>query len=51
MEVREIAGIAVALIVLAGVSVAVVNGGSSAQILGSGANGFANMIKAATLRG
>jgi len=50
MAVREIAGIGVALIVLAGLAVAVARGGDTAQILTAGANGFSNMIKAATLR-
>lgn len=51
MEVREIVGVLVGIVVLAGLSVIVVNGGQSAQVLTAGANGFSNMIKAATLRG
>ncbi len=51
MAVREVVGIFVAVIVLAGLSVAVVNGGQTAGILTAGANGFSNVVKAATLRG
>lgn len=51
MEVREIFGVLAGVLVLAGFSVAVINGGSTAGILGTSFNGFTNMVKAATLRG
>jgi len=51
MEVREIVGLGVGFLVLAGITVAVINGGQTAAILGAGTNGFANMVRAATLRG
>lgn len=50
MAVREVAGVFVAVVFLAGLSVAVINGGQTAQILGAGLNGFANLTRAATLR-
>lgn len=50
MEVREVIGLGASVIFLAGLSVAIINGGSTANILGAGFNGFANIIKAATLR-
>ncbi len=40
--------IAASVIVLATVSVALINGGATANIIGAGANGFANVIRAAT---
>lgn len=51
MEVREVIGLGAAIIFLAGLSVAIINGDKTAQILGAGTNGFANLIKAATLQG
>lgn len=51
MDVREGIGIFAGLLVLAGISVAIINGGQTAAILGAGTNGFANMVRAATLRG
>lgn len=50
MAVREIVGIAMALVVLAGVSMAIVNGGQTAKVLGAAGDAFAGSIKAATLR-
>jgi hypothetical protein len=50
LEVREIISLGAGLLVLAGLTVAIVNGGQTAKILGTGTNGFANLIKAATLR-
>jgi hypothetical protein len=38
------------VVVLATVSVALINGGKTAQVIGAGANGFANIIRAATLQ-
>jgi hypothetical protein len=51
VEVREIVGLGASIVFLAGISVAIIYGGQTAQILGAGTNGFANMLKAATLRG
>lgn len=51
MIVKEIAGIAVAVLVLAGLSVAIVNGGNTANVLNASGSAFSNVIKAATLRG
>lgn len=50
MEVREVIGVFAAVIVLAGLSVAIVNGGRTAQILEAGGNSFAEIIRAATLQ-
>lgn len=50
MKLNELASIAIGFIVLAGLTVTVVNGGNSAKVIGAGANGFANIIKASTLR-
>lgn len=50
MEVREIVGLFGAVVFLAGVSVAVIYGDRTAQVLGAGTTGFSNMIRAATLR-
>lgn len=51
MEVREIVSVAVAILVLAGISVAIINGGNTSLVVGSVTNGFSNMVKAATLQG
>lgn len=51
MEVREGVGVLVGLLVLAGLTVAIVNGGNTAAVLGAAAGGFATTIKAATLQG
>jgi hypothetical protein len=50
LEVREIISLGAGLLILAGLSVAIINGGNTANILGTGATGFANLIKAATLK-
>jgi hypothetical protein len=50
VEVREIVGLFAGIIFLAGVSVAVIYGDRTAQVLGAGTSGFSNMIRAATLR-
>lgn len=36
------------VVVLATVSVALINGGNTAKVIGAGANGFASVIRAAT---
>jgi hypothetical protein len=50
MMMHELVGVAVAVIALTALSVVVVNGGNSANILGVGANGAVNILKTATLR-
>lgn len=50
LEVRELISLGAGLLILAGLSIAVVNGDKTAKILGAGTNGFANLIKASTLR-
>lgn len=50
MTVREVFGLGAAIIFLAGLSVAIINGDKTAQVLGAGTNGFANLIRAATLQ-
>ena len=42
--------IAASVIVLATISVALINGDKTATVIGAGANGFANVIRAATLQ-
>lgn len=51
MIVHEMVGVLVALLVLAGVTTVVVNGGKSAQVFNAGFQGLATDIKAATLQG
>jgi len=51
MEVREMVGIAMGLLVLAGISMAIVNSGRTAQVAQAFSDGFANDIKAATFQG
>lgn len=45
---RDIVGIAVAIVVLAGVSVAIKNGGNTAAVVNSFGNAFQGTINAAT---
>jgi hypothetical protein len=47
----EIVGIAAAIVVLAGISVAIIYGDRTAAVIKAGGNAFANSIKAATLQG
>jgi hypothetical protein len=47
MLVHETVGVIVALIVLAGVTSVVINGGKSAQVLTAGWSGLANTLKVA----
>ena len=51
MEVREIVGIAMGFLVLAGLSMAIINSGRTAQVAQAFSDGFANDIKAATFQG
>jgi len=50
MEVREIVGIAMGLLVLAGLSMAIINSGRTAQVADAFSKGFADDIKAATFQ-
>jgi hypothetical protein len=50
LEVRELISLGAGILVLAGLSVAVIYGDKTAAILGASTNGFANLVKAATLR-
>jgi hypothetical protein len=50
MEVREITGVGIALIVLAGLSMAIINGGRTAQVATAFTQGFANLIGTATFQ-
>ncbi len=48
MMVKDIVGVAVAIVVLAGLTVMVKNGTGTANVLVGAGNGFATAIKAAT---
>ena len=48
MVVKDIVGVAVAIVVLAGLSVAVINGGQTAAVISASGNAFANLIGTAT---
>lgn len=50
MNTSEIFGLAASVVVLATVSVLIVNGGKTAKVIGATGNAFAKSIKAATLR-
>lgn len=50
MQLREVFGLLTAFVVLAGVSVAIVNGGQTANILTAAGDAFGNMTRAATLQ-
>jgi hypothetical protein len=50
MEVREIVGIAMGFLVLAGLSMAIINSGRTAQVAQAFSDGFASDIKAATFQ-
>lgn len=50
MNTTELIGVASAIVVLAAISVAIINGDKTAKVIGAGASGFASVIKAATLR-
>jgi hypothetical protein len=51
VAVREILGLGATIVFLAGLSVAIIYGDKTAAVLGAGTNGFANLIRAATLQG
>ena len=48
--VRDIFGVATAVLVLAGITVAIVNGGETANIIGKVGESFSGVVKAATLQ-
>jgi len=50
LAVRELFSLATAIIVLAGVAVAITRGDQTAHVLDSAASGFGNVIRAATLQ-
>jgi hypothetical protein len=50
LEVRELISLGAGVLILAGLSMAIVYGDKTAAILGAGTNGFANLVRAATLR-
>lgn len=49
-SVAELFGLLGSIVVLAGVSIAVVNGGNTAKVIGAAGSAFTGAIKAATLR-
>lgn len=51
MNTSEVGGAVAAIITLAALSVAIIHGNKTAKVIGAGANGFAKVLKAATLRG
>lgn len=51
MDVTQGFGLLGAVVVLAGISIAIVNGGNTAKIIGAGTSGFADILRAATLQG
>lgn len=50
MDLRELFGLLTGFLILAGISMAIINGGNTAAVIGALANGFAANIKAATLQ-
>jgi len=50
MNVAGAFGLLASVIVLAAFSMAIVNGGNTAKVIGAGANGVATIIRSATLR-
>lgn len=48
MVVKDIIGVAVAIVVLAGLSVAIINGGQTASVIKASGDSFAGLISAAT---
>ena len=48
MAVKDLIGVATGIIILAGLSVAIINGGQTAQVINAAGNSFANLIGAAT---
>lgn len=50
-NVSELIGVFAAIVVLAGVSVVIVNGGDTAKVIGAFGDAFSKSIRAATLKG
>jgi hypothetical protein len=50
MAVREVFSLLTAIVVLAGIAVAITRGDQTAHVLDASANGFGNVIRAATLQ-
>lgn len=50
MAVRELFSLATAIVILAGVAVAITRGDQTARVLDATASGFGNVIRAATLQ-
>ena len=48
MDTTQALGIVASIVVLAGLTVVIVNGGSTAQVIGASATGFADVLRAAT---
>lgn len=48
MNTSEIIGLGASIIVLAGLSMAIIYGDRTAKVIGTGASGFAKVIQAAT---
>lgn len=51
MSATEIIGLASSIVVLAGVSVAIVNGGNTAKVIGAAGKAFTDALTAATKGG
>lgn len=50
MLVRDIIGVAVGVLILAGFTVAITNGEDTAKVIGKVGESFSNVVKAATLQ-
>lgn len=51
MVLRDVIGLGVAFVILAGIAFAISRGSDTARIINAMAQGFANTIRAATLQG
>lgn len=51
MNFSEIVGLAASIVVLAGVSVAIVNGDKTAKVIGAGGKAFTDAVRVATRGG
>ena len=51
MDLTQGFGLLASIVVLAGISVAIINGKETASIIGASSSGFANIIRAATIQG
>lgn len=50
MNTTDAFGVLASVLVLAGFSVAIINGGKTASVIGASANGIAKVVRAATLQ-